>query len=115
MNDAVRDEERVKRGAPRAQACRRDQIGGNDFEEARIDIEQLSLLADPKALALHALERVQALVPSFAPNIATQIRGRLREHTVHLPGAGDLAGCVLRAFECLYTNGPANYFDAGHA
>jgi superfamily I DNA/RNA helicase len=100
------------RGYLTREGLRPRQIGGNDFEEARADIEQLPLLADPQTLALHALERVQALVPSLAPNIATQIRGRLRENTVHLPGAGDLAGCVLRAFECLYTNGPASYFDA---
>jgi UvrD-like helicase C-terminal domain len=107
-NNDVRD----FRGYLTREGLRPRQIGGNDFEEARTDIEQLPLLADPQTLALHALERVQALVPSLAPNIATQIRGRLRENTVHLSGAGDLAGCVLRAFECLYTNGPASYFDA---
>lgn len=100
------------RGYLTREGLRPRQIGGNDFEEARTDIEQLPLLTDPQTLALHALERVQALVPSLAPNIATQIRGRLRENAVNLPGAGDLARCVLRAFECLYTNGPASYFDA---
>jgi superfamily I DNA/RNA helicase len=88
------------------------QIGGNDFEEARIDIEQLPLLADPRTLSLHALERLQALVPALAPNVVTQIRGRLREDSIHLAGAGDVAGCVLRAFECLYTQGAPAYFQA---
>lgn len=88
------------------------QIGGNDFEEARIDIEQLPLLDDPQTLALHALERLQSLVPALAQTVATQIRGRLRDDRVHLAGAGDAAGCVLRAFECLYANGASSYFEA---
>jgi DNA helicase-2/ATP-dependent DNA helicase PcrA len=88
------------------------QIGGNDFEEARIDIEQLPLLADPQTLARHALQRLEALVPALAANVVTQIRNRLRENTINLTGAGDVAGCVLRSFECLYTNGAASYFEA---
>lgn len=88
------------------------QIGGNDFEEARIDIEQLPLLADPQTLALHALERLEALVPALASSVVTQVRNRLHEDNVHLAGAGDIAGCVLRSFECLYANGAASYFEA---
>jgi superfamily I DNA/RNA helicase len=100
------------RGYLTREGLRPRQIGGNDFEEARADIEQLPLLADPQTLALHALERLQALVPALAPNVVTQIRGRLREDNVHLAGAGEVAGCVLRPFECLYTNGAASYFEA---
>jgi hypothetical protein len=47
-----------------------------------------------------------------SPNVVTQIPGRLREDDVHLAGAGEVAGCVLRSFECLYTNGTASYFQA---
>jgi superfamily I DNA/RNA helicase len=100
------------RGYLTREGLRPRQIGGNDFEEARTDIEQLPLLADSQTLALHALERLQALVPALAPNVVTQIRGRLREDNVHLAGAGEVAGCVLRSFECLYTNGAASYFQA---
>lgn len=100
------------RGYLTREGLRPRQIGGNDFEEARTDIEQLPLLADPQTLALHALERLQALVPALAPNVVTQIRGRLREDSVHVTGAGEVAGCVLRSFECLYTNGAASYFEA---
>jgi superfamily I DNA/RNA helicase len=100
------------RGYLTREGLRPRQIGGNDFEEARIDIEQLPLLADPQTLALHALERLQSLVPALAPNVVTQIRGRLREDHVHLAGAGEIAGCVLRSFECLYTDGAASYFEA---
>jgi superfamily I DNA/RNA helicase len=100
------------RGYLTREGLRPRQIGGNDFEEARTDIEQLPLLADPQTLALHALERLQELVPALARNVVTQIRGRLREDHVHLAGAGEVAGCVLRSFECLYTNGAASYFEA---
>lgn len=100
------------RGYLTREGLRPRQIGGNDFEEARTDIEQLPLLVDPQTLALHALERLQTFVPALAPNIVTQIRGRLREGNVHLAGAGEVARCVLREFECLYTNGAASYFEA---
>jgi superfamily I DNA/RNA helicase len=88
------------------------QIGGNDFEEARVDIEQLPLLADSQTLAQHALARLEALVPGLAPNVVAQIRGRLRENEVYLAGAGDVAGLVLPSFVCLYTYGAASYFEA---
>ena len=45
-------------------------------------------------------------------NVVTQIRNRLREDSVYLAGAGDVAACVLRSFECLYANGAASYFEA---
>jgi superfamily I DNA/RNA helicase len=100
------------RGYLTREGLRPRQIGGNDFEEARTDIEQLPLLQDPQTVALQALERLEALVPALAPTILTQIRGRLREDSVHLAGAGEVAGCVLRSFECLYTRGAASYFEA---
>lgn len=105
-------EARDIRGYLTRQGLRPRQIGGNDFEEARTDIEQLPLLTDTQTLALHALDRLEALVPALEPNIITQIRGRLREESVHLAGAGDLARCVLGSFECLYSDGPASYFEA---
>lgn len=45
-------------------------------------------------------------------NVVTQIRNGLREDSVYLAGAGDVAACVLRSFECLYANGAASYFEA---
>lgn len=87
------------------------QLGGDDFEEARVDIEQLPLLNDPQTLALHALDRLHALVPTLSTSVVAQIRGRLHVDEVRVVGAGAEAGVVLRAFECLYLDGARRYFE----
>ena len=55
------------------------QIGTQDFEEARHDIERLPLLTGPRAIATHCLHRLQALVPTLTVAVAKQVSTRLRE------------------------------------
>jgi superfamily I DNA/RNA helicase len=100
------------RGYLSREGLRPRQLGGEDFEEAREDIEQLPLLTDPRTLARHALERVKTLVPTLPTTTVTQISGRLHEDRVHRTGAGAVAAVVLGALECLYTGGPSCYFQA---
>ena len=100
------------RGYLSREGLRPRQLGGEDFEEAREDIEQLPLLTDPKTLSLHALDRVKALVPTLETTVVNQIKERLREDEIRIAGAGAGAGVVLRSFECLYSTGAGCYFEA---
>ena len=88
------------------------QIGTQDFEEARHDIERLPLLASPRLIAVHCLRRLQGLVPTMNVDVANQIRGRLRRDEVHLVRAGTKALPILRALERIYRDGPVAYFEA---
>jgi hypothetical protein len=87
------------------------QVGTEDFEDARIDVEQLPLLQDPQRIALHAVKRLTMLLPTVKKAAWAQVQQRLRAHDVNLKRASqDVAG-ILRRLEPIYTDGPACYFD----
>ena len=88
------------------------QIGGEDFEEARGDIEQLPLLRDPQSVALHGVERLVALVATLSRDIADQVRRRLLPGGPNRRGAGQEASAILQALEPIYTTGATGYFKA---
>ncbi len=88
------------------------QIGTEDFEEGRQDVEQLPLLRDPQTVAHHAVDRLGALVPTLSPGIQKQVRTRTQEDGVNLKGAGREASGILRALEPIYRHGPSAYFEA---
>jgi hypothetical protein len=100
----------------RSYLCRQGQyprqIGTEDFEEARQDIEQLPLLVDSHTVALHAVNRLEALVPTLTPALLAQVRGRLRPEGINLQRAGAGAVVILRALEPIYTTGPTAYFES---
>jgi len=85
--------------------------GGDDFEEARDEIEQLPLLGDASNLAVHALERVAKLVPTLKSGVVTTVKTRLTASGVNLAGnCGAEAKSLLGALAPLYEQGPASYF-----
>ena len=89
------------------------QLGGpKDFEEARHDIEQLPLLTDAHSVALHAHERLLALVPSIPKTVADQLERRLKPEGPKLAGAKPEAAALLSAFDDIYGQGPGAYFHA---
>jgi DNA helicase-2/ATP-dependent DNA helicase PcrA len=89
------------------------QLGGpKDFEEARHDIEQLPLLTDANSVALHAHERLLALVPSVPKAIADQLKRRLRPEGPKHASARPEAASLLIAFDEIYRHGPSAYFHA---
>ena len=87
------------------------QIGGDDFEEARAEIEQLPLLLDPQSVAIHALDRLGALVPTLDRNVAQQVRNRLLPEVINIRNAGAGASAILESFAPIYRDGPAGYFE----
>lgn len=87
-------------------------IGGEDFEEARAEIEQLPLLRDPQTIAFHALDRLGALVPTLDRNVTQQVRSRLLPYATNIRGAGAGAATILEAFVPIYRHGAAGYFEA---
>ena len=88
------------------------QVGTQDFEEARHDIEQLPLLVSPRLIAAHCLDRVQALAPTLNADVAKQVRARLGDDDVNLVRAGTKALPILKALEPIYSNGSRAYFEA---
>ena len=88
------------------------QVGTQDFEEARHDIEQLPLLRQPRSIAAQCLHRLQALVPTIDAKVANQIRARLGDDEVNLTRAGTRALPILRALKTIYDDGPRGYFPA---
>ena len=87
------------------------QLGGpKDFEEARHDIEQLPLLTDAHSVALHAHERLLALVPSVPKAIADQLKRRLKPEGPKHASAKPEAASLLSAFDEIYRTGPAPTF-----
>jgi hypothetical protein len=85
-------------------------VGTDDFEEARVDIEQLPLLRDSHSVALHAVSRMRVLLPTIPPSVWNQVVTRVGPTGVSLRRAGQDAGRVLRALEPLYRDGPGAYF-----
>jgi hypothetical protein len=87
------------------------QLGGpKDFEEAREDIEQLPLLSDAHSIALHARDRLIALVPTIPNNVAQQLDRRLKVGGPQTAGAKEPAATLLRAFEPLWNHGVGAFF-----
>ena len=88
------------------------QIGGADFEDARVDIEQLPLLQDPQSIALHAVERVADLIPTLKRSSLQQARERLGPDYINLHRAGKEARLILEPLVLLYDEGGSRYFEA---
>lgn len=89
------------------------QVGaGEDFEEAREDIELLLTVSDPEQLARRAVDRLHGLVPTLSQTTADQIRRRLAPGGVELKQSGKEARAVLTAILPIYKSGPAAYFQA---
>ena len=87
--------------------------GGDDFEDACAEIEQLPLLDDPTNLAVHALERVASLVPTLKQNIVFTAKKRLTPTGVNLSGRCSAeVKALLSALEPLYLVGPRSYFSS---
>ena len=86
------------------------QIGGNDFEEAREDIEQLPLLSDAQSVGQHAVQRLEKLVPTLRPAVIEQVKRRLSADRVDLSGnCGQEARGILTALAPLYDGGAPFY------
>lgn len=88
------------------------QVGGDDFEEAQLVIEQLPLLNDPATVARHALEQLQALVPGLEGSLVTQVQNRLKDDGVNFTRASDAAKPFLQALQVIYTQGSIGFFEA---
>src|SRR5207244_4431589 len=88
------------------------QIGGEDFEEARLDIEQLPLLQDAQSVALHAIGRLEALVATLPGAVVEQVRRRLLPDRTNFRGAGEEAAVILNALGPIYAEGSRGYFRA---
>ncbi len=86
------------------------QLGGEDFEEARADIEQVPRYVDRMAVALHAVARLKKLVPTLAGSLLAQIERRVRADGVNLRGnCSDEASGLLRALAPVYEYGAEQY------
>ncbi len=89
------------------------QIGSADFEDARVDIEQLPLLRDPQTIAAHAIGRIEELIPTLRPAAIKQARERLAPAGVNLRQVGQEARLLLEPLKVLYDEGgSARYFEA---
>ena len=85
--------------------------GGDDFEEAHEDIEQLPLLADPENVARHAVDRVAKLVPTLSNSTVETVKHRIAPTGVNLAGRlGVDARALLTALAPLYVHGSSAYF-----
>jgi superfamily I DNA/RNA helicase len=85
------------------------QVGGNDFEDARKDIERVPECHDALAVAKHALARVDALVPTLDGAVLKQVERRLSANGVNTRGSGDEAAGLLRALHPIFVNGPGSF------
>lgn len=87
------------------------QLGGaDDFEQARDDIEQLPLLAEPQYVALHALDRLRSLVPTLPSAVADQVTRRIGNSGVNLAGNCNAeARAILTCLQPLYDTGASGY------
>jgi superfamily I DNA/RNA helicase len=88
------------------------QIGTRDFEEAREEIEQLPLLVDTQSVAIHALDRINTLVPTLDAAVVRQVRERLSPAGITFQRAGAHAAPLLNALNRIYVQGPQGYFSA---
>ena len=88
------------------------QVGGDDFEEAQLLIEQLSRLNDPAGVARLALEQVTALVPGLDRPFVRQIENRLVADGVKISRASDATRPFLEALDGIYTHGTVGFFEA---
>lgn len=88
------------------------QIGKEDFEDARIDIEQLPELIEPQAIATFALQRLVSLVPTIDTRVIAQIQSRLGPTGINMLRAGKQTRGILLAFGQIYEKGNAAYFQS---
>lgn len=88
------------------------QVGTEDFEDARKDVEQLPFLTAPEKVVLHAVGRLDELVPTLRAPVMKQVRRRVLPTGVNLKGAGDESARILQALEPIYTQGPSAYFES---
>ena len=88
------------------------QIGTQDFEDARHDIEQLPLLGSKRSIAVHCLYRLKELVPTLNVDVVRQVEARLGEDEVSFVRAGTGARPILNALERIYRVGSLAYFEA---
>jgi len=88
------------------------QIGSADFEDARVDIEQLPLLRDPQTIAGHAIGRIEELIPTLRTAALNQARQRLEPDGVNLRQVGAEARLIIEPLGMLYEGGSARYFEA---
>jgi hypothetical protein len=89
------------------------QVGGSDdFEDAREVIDQLPLLQDAQSVALQALDRVAALVPTLDGVVRKQVAQRLEVAGVRRQGCGRNAAPLLDALACIYRHGASYFFRA---
>lgn len=87
------------------------QVGTEDFEDARQDIEQLPLFVDPHTVVGYAIDRVEALVPTLKPAVKSQVWSRIQPDGVDLKRAGAEAGLILQSLAPIYVKGPSAYFE----
>lgn len=87
------------------------QLGG-DFEDARVDIEQLPLLHDAQTVALHGLDRLAGLIPTLTRATIQQAHDRLQPDRVQLHRASREAARILGPFQRIYEEGPHRYVEA---
>jgi superfamily I DNA/RNA helicase len=100
----------------RSYLCRQHQyprqIGNNDFEDARHDIEQLPLLSSPQAVALHVVDRIPSFVPTLPADQLQTLRRRILADGINMRRAGTRTAPILRALEPIYRDGPSAYFGS---
>lgn len=88
------------------------QIGTQDFEDARTDIEQLQVLTSSLAIAMHAIDRLEGLVPTLNRLVLQQVRQRISSDGVNMTRVGSEAGEILTALRPIFSTGPSAYFTA---
>jgi superfamily I DNA/RNA helicase len=88
------------------------QLGGDDFEEAQLVIEQLPLLTDSATVARHALQQVQSLVPGLDRSLVEQVENRLTEDGVSFARASRAAKPLLDALTVIFSQGNVGFFEA---
>lgn len=94
------------------QGLRPRQVGADDFEEGREDIEQLPLLGDAQSVARHLVTRVRSLVPTIKESVISQAVGRISAEGVQLRGAGQAASILLRNVAPIFERGAAAYVSS---
>ncbi len=86
------------------------QIGSEDFEDARQDIEQLPLLNDPQSIALHAVTRIESLVATIPSRVSAQVRSRINPRGIDFDRARPEVRRILEFLLPIYSVGPGRYF-----
>jgi DNA helicase-2/ATP-dependent DNA helicase PcrA len=88
------------------------EVSGDDFEEARAEIEELPTIGDAQKVAQRVLGRLGELFPSLDRRILSQADGRLGPGSIKRKGASPIVTGLLQALEPIYLEGPRRYFSA---